>query len=301
MAAILFLAPDDLGEAVLASGALAHVLGEGDTLTLVTSPEAAPLFRAAPGLAAQHVLAPGAGSSWRAWTALMRTRFDLIVDARGGMLGRTLPFARRVALKPPQRVRHLTEDWADALAAERPLAPVLWLDAAARSAAQGLAHDGAPLLLLAPGGAVAAKRWPAERFAAVARRLAGGPLAGARILVLAAAARDALVARAIVSSLEADGVAARDLSAGADLLAAAALSERATLVIGNDNVLTHLAAAAGAPVLTLFGPTDERVRAPVGPRTRTLRALDAGAPMDDLSIDTVEAAALDLLHAGGLR
>ncbi|MBC7769752.1 MAG: glycosyltransferase family 9 protein, partial [Phycisphaerales bacterium] len=129
---------------------------------------------------------------------------------------------------------------------------------------------------------------------------------------LGAASRDAGVTRAIVSSLDADGVRALDLGEGVDLLAAAALMERATLCVGNDNALTHIAAVMGAPTLTLFGPTDERVRAPYGPRVRALRgrsfaeiaalgALDASAAMDDVSIDAVEAAALDLLHAGGLR
>jgi hypothetical protein len=32
-----------------------------------------------------------------------------------------------------------------------------------------------------------------------------------------------------------------------------------------------------------------------------IAALDAGTAMGDISIDAVEAAALDLLHAGGLR
>ena len=104
---------------------------------------------------------------------------------------------------------------------------------------------------------------------------------------------------------------ALDLGAGLDLLAAAALTECATLCLGNDNALTHIAAAMGAPTLTLFGPTDERVRAPYGPRARTLRGrsleaiaaapLDEARAMEDVSIDAVEAAALDLLHAGGLR
>jgi hypothetical protein len=61
--------------------------------------------------------------------------------------------------------------------------------------------------------------------------------------------------------------------------------------------------------LTIFGSTDERVRAPCGPRTRTVRGrsfaevsvLDGGGAMEDVSIDAVEAAALGLLHAGGLR
>lgn len=313
MASVLFLAPADLGEAVLATGALARALRQRDALTVVCAPEAAPLFRAAPGLAAVRELAPNAGvaAKWRLWVDLARRRFDLVLDARGGLLGRALPAGRRVAPKPAAVLRHRTEDWAEALGEERPLALRLWLDDAARAAAAEIA-PGAALIVIAPGGATQDKRWPAERFAAAARRLATGPLANARVLVLGAAARDASITRAIVSGLDADGIAALDCGAGLDLLAAAALMERATLCIGNDNALAHIAAAMGAPTLTLFGPTDERVRAPYGPRARTLRGrsleeiaarpgLDEARAMGDVSTDAVEAAALELLHAGGLR
>src|SRR5262245_24505563 len=313
MAALLFLAPADLGETVLATGAVAHVLRDGDQLTVVCTPDAAPLFRAAPGLADLHEIAANAGLAqrWSGWMELARTRFDLIIDGRGGILGSALPAARRVSLKPGAILRHRSEDWAAALGADRPLAPRLWLDERARAAAATIAPDAA-LLVLAPGGAAENKRWPRDRFAAVARRLVDGPLAGARVAVLAAADRDAAITRAIVSSLDADGVPAADLGEGLDLLAAAALLERATLCLGNDNALAHIAAAMGAPTLTLFGPTDERVRAPYGPRARALRGrsleeiaamstLDEGRAMEDVGIDAVEATALDLLHAGGLR
>lgn len=307
MANVLFLAPADLGETVLATGALAHELHDGDKLTVVCAPDAAPLFRAAPGLIALHQT-----EGLTLWLSLMRTRFDVLIDARNGLLGRTLAAARRLTLKPPERLRHRVEDWAELVGAERGLEPKLWLDETARQRAAEIAPDAAPLIILAPGGVSSAKRWPHERFAAVARRLATGAIANARVLSMGAAPRDAEITRLITSSLDADGVPATDLGAGVDLLAAAALMERATLCLGNDNALTHIAAAVGAPTLTLFGPTDERVRAPYGPRTRTLRGrslehiaaqpeLDGRGAMEDVSIDAVEAAALDLLHAGGLR
>lgn len=307
MANVLFLAPADLGETVLATGALAHEVREGDQLTVVCAPDSAPLFRAAPGLVALHQ-----SEGFALWLNLMRTRFDVLIDARGGLLGRTLNATRRLALKPPERLRHRAEDWAELVGAERGLAPKLWLDEPARQRAAEIAPDATPLIILAPGGASSGKRWPHERFAAVARRLATGAIANARVLSIGAAPRDAEITRSITSSLDADGVPAVDLGAGVDLLAAAALMERATLCLGNDNALTHIAAAVGAPTLTLFGPTDERVRAPYGPRTRTLRGrsleqiaaqpeLDGRGAMEDVSIDAVEAAALDLLHAGGLR
>lgn len=310
MAAILFLAPEDLGEAVLATGALAHGLSDGDPLIVVCEAGARPLFRAAPGLIAIHDLPRRAawGRLWRTRRALSRTRFDLVIDARGGWLGQSLAGAGRVSLKPAAVLRHRTEDWAEAMSAGRALTPKLWIDAPARDAADAAAPG--PVIVLAPGGSDEAKRWPRERFAAVARRLASGPLAQAQVVVLGAAARDAEVTRAVAQSLDADGVAARDLGAKLDLLACAALMERAVLCLGNDNALTHIAAAVGAPTLALFGPTDERVRGPAGARVRTMRgrtleeiAADPSraSAMEAIGIDAVEAAALDLLHAGGLR
>jgi ADP-heptose:LPS heptosyltransferase len=43
---------------------------------------------------------------------------------------------------------------------------------------------------------------------------------------------------------------------------------KARLYIGNDSGISHLAAAAGTPVLALFGPTDPAVWAPRGPNVR---------------------------------
>ncbi|OQW57838.1 MAG: hypothetical protein A4S17_04300 [Proteobacteria bacterium HN_bin10] len=308
MASVLFLAPADLGETVLATGALAHVLGEGDQLTILTGADAAPLFRAAPGLKAKYTI-EGAGDVGPfielAWARRGR-RFDVALDLRGSAASIVIPAKRRIVRAQPKALRHFAEDLSELVGAERTLDPVIWLDQRARAEAAAIAPDAAPVLLLAPGGNAEAKRWPHERFAAVARRLVTGALTGARIVVLSAAPRDAEIAARIVASLDADGVEAS--GAGLDLLGAAALAEGATLCIGNDNALTHIAAAMGAATLTLFGPTDERVRAPRGPRARTLRgtrfeeaALDPSTAMDGIGIDAVEAAALELLHAGGLR
>ncbi|GAM98690.1 ADP-heptose--lipooligosaccharide heptosyltransferase II [alpha proteobacterium U9-1i] len=308
MASILFIAPPDLGEAVLATGALAHVLAEGDVLTISAGPEAAALFRAAP--AVRIWLPRHASLSFALFARFRGARYDVLIDGAESFASRLAPARCRVALQPAPILRHRAEDWAEAVGADRPLAPKLWIDEQARVAAASAAPGSEPLLVLAPAGANRDKIWPAERFAAVARRLASGPLAGARIVFVGAGVRDAEIARAIAQSLDADGVPALDLTGTLDLLAAAALLERATLCIGNDNALTHIAAAVGAPTLTLFGPTDERVRAPYGPRARSLRGRsleEALAPggasslMEDLSVDAVEAAALDLLHAGGLR
>lgn len=50
-----------------------------------------------------------------------------------------------------------------------------------------------------------------------------------------------------------------------------ALMERAGLVITNDSAALHVAGAAGAPVLALFGPTDPAKYGPTGPRGRVIQ------------------------------
>jgi heptosyltransferase-3 len=56
-----------------------------------------------------------------------------------------------------------------------------------------------------------------------------------------------------------------------DLYELACWLARARLYIGNDSGISHLAAAVGAPVLALFGPTDPRIWAPRGPNVRVMR------------------------------
>ncbi len=49
----------------------------------------------------------------------------------------------------------------------------------------------------------------------------------------------------------------------------------AAVYIGNDSGISHLAAAAGVPVVVLFGPTDPNVWAPRGPKVTVLANLDS--------------------------
>ena len=311
---VLFIAPPDPDEAVLASGALAHVLADlGEAaVTVVTPPEAAGLYRALPGLSALH--AWDKNRAFGEWIALALKHatdpFDIVLDLSGAPGGYAIRAHRRIARRTPQALMRRTQEYAALFNTDAPQAPVLWLDQAASDAAAAVADEG-PLLVLAPAGRAQACAWPAENFAAVARRLVGGPLANACIVLLGFA-EDAPVTGAIAASLDADGLAARDLAGELDLLGAGALLERATLALGVDNLWTQIAAVTGAPTLALFGPTDERVRGPYGPRVRTLRGIEFEAAMGlptlaersllaDISVDQVEAAAVELLRAGGLR
>jgi ADP-heptose:LPS heptosyltransferase len=113
--------------------------------------------------------------------------------------------------------------------------------------------DDAPLgpgghAVLHPGAAVAGRRWPPERFAAVARALVRR---GRRVVVSAGPGEEALAKDVIARA----GLPAHALFAGRDLRALARLVRDAGLVVCGDTGLGHLATAFGTPSVLLFGPT----------------------------------------------
>jgi heptosyltransferase-2 len=124
-----------------------------------------------------------------------------------------------------------------------------------------LGIDGTtPLVGLAPGAAYGhAKRWPPDRVAALVGRLREAGTAC--ILVGAAADRDA--GREIESALP-PHASAVNVIGRTDLRLLAGVLAACHAFVSNDSGAMHLAAAVGVPVAAIFGPTDERVTAPIG-------------------------------------
>jgi heptosyltransferase-1 len=150
----------------------------------------------------------------------------------------------------------------DELAPVQPWLPVdpvseAWADAILSSSAQQ------PAVLINPGAGWGAKRWPVERYAAVAQQLIGR---GWRVLVNAGPGEE-LLADAIVQGT---GGAATSLTCTLDQLIA--ITRRVTLVIAGDTGPLHLACALGRPVVGIYGPTDPSRNGPFGTRFQVLRS-----------------------------
>lgn len=127
-------------------------------------------------------------------------------------------------------------------------------------------EQGARIAVLNPGANNPAKRWPAERFGALAAWLASER--ALRVLVNAAP-NEREVAEAVLAAARAVGGPEPVSLAehGQTLGALKAILARARLLVTNDTGPRHLAAAVGTPTVALFGPTDPRwTTLPPGPR-----------------------------------
>jgi ADP-heptose:LPS heptosyltransferase len=124
-----------------------------------------------------------------------------------------------------------------------------------------------------PGADAPARRWPAERFAELARRLRAE---GHRVLVTGGPGEDALVqAVAARAGLPDEDV----LRGGLPFAALSALVAHAALVVSGDTGLAHLAVAHATPSVTLFGPVSPRLWGP--PRLARHTALWKPGPPGD--------------------
>ncbi|HEX5379589.1 MAG TPA: glycosyltransferase family 9 protein [Phenylobacterium sp.] len=103
-----------------------------------------------------------------------------------------------------------------------------------------------PYVVLIPGGSEHRldKRWPADRYGELAKRLHGQ---GYDIVIIGGPPEGA-VARQIQKYVG----TARDLTGRTDFASIALIGAKAALVIGNDTGPLHLAAATGAPTIVLF-------------------------------------------------
>lgn len=262
---ILYIAEADAEEAVLSSGALAHLVEAVPqaTFTVVGSPASAPLFADLPRLQRLITLDRDGRWDWIAlWNQVRETNWGLVVDMRGSTLSGKLRRQRRAVKGRPLPGVHLVEQAARTLQLDEIPAPKLFIGRDAQEAADALIPAGeGPILAIGPGADWIGKRWPADRYAKVVTSLLGegGALAGGRLMIVGEDAdRDA--ARTIRSAFKRDRVI--ELQGRLTRLQTAAALSRAALYLGGDSLWTQLAVAAGVPTVAVFGPSDETLKRP---------------------------------------
>jgi heptosyltransferase-2 len=284
-ARVVVRAPNWLGDAVMALPAMTAVRRTfpRSTLTVAARPAIAPIFEEATSASVDEVLPvepkseirmlrsgrfdlaillPNSfRSAWVARRAGIPHRWGLAASARSALL------TRRV--RPPrgtvhQSARYLALMEGLGMSGTDDLPRISLAGPTAERARSTLSKYGVDpsttLVGFAPGAAYGhAKRWPPPRFAEVIARLNERGV----VCVLVGTSDDRDTGREIESALP---MSARvvNLMGRTDLRLLAGILERCQAFISNDSGAMHLAAALGVPVVAIFGPTDERVTAPLG-------------------------------------
>jgi ADP-heptose:LPS heptosyltransferase len=131
-------------------------------------------------------------------------------------------------------------------------------------------HPLRGVTIVHPGATSAARRWPPERFAAVAR----AERAAGRRVVVTGGPEEALLARRVAAGAGLPSAAV--LAGRTDLGALAALVAAAGRVVCGDTGVAHLATALGTPSVLVFGPTSPEAWGPPPARRDRHRVVWSG-------------------------
>ena len=146
--------------------------------------------------------------------------------------------------------------------------PIAEVESPALVAVRDIVGERRPFALINPGAAWPNKRWPAERFGEVAAFVK--EVRGLPSFVLWGPGEEGL-AGAVV---DASGGAAR-IAPRTGLPDLVALCRAASLMISGDTGPVHIAAAAGTPIVAMFGPTDPHRNGPWFPEDVTISRFGA--------------------------
>jgi ADP-heptose:LPS heptosyltransferase len=294
---ILLITLSNVGDAVMTTPVMAalHHKYPHAFMDIVTDARAAPLFRHCPWR--RDIILKDKQAGWRGLAVLLRrlraTRYDLVVDLRTDGLSLLLRARRRLTRRGARLMAgHAVERHFSVIRQHEQLSgipgPCVWLSPAEQDfAAQALAGlPGNRWLALGPGARWEGKCWPAEDFAALANRLQGD--ADAVILLGSTAERDRCAG--IAANL---AMPCLNLAGKTGLLQATAVLRLARLFIGNDSGLGHMAAAAGTPTVTVFGPGNPQRYHPWHPRARWIQSPTGS--VSDVTVDAVTGQVMALL------
>jgi heptosyltransferase-2 len=154
-----------------------------------------------------------------------------------------------------------------------------WTEEDERRAGQALAAAGRrePFAAVAPGALAPKRRWPADRFAAVADRLAED---GLGIVLVGGPGEQSLAAEVRAAMRQ----PATDLTGTLSIRESGRVLARAAVLVGNDSGPAHVAAAAGTPVVAVWWTPEsgdpDHASAPgrFGPRGPSVRTVLPEAP-----------------------
>src|SRR5260221_6572240 len=170
---ILFVPANRLGDAVLSTGLLDHLIRTypAARITVACGPVAEGVFQRMPNLDRIIVVSKlPFGRHWLPlWSFAVTRWWDLVVDIRGSALSWLIPTLHRAVMRPGSG--HKTEQLAQVLRVSPEPLPVAWFGPEDIARVAGLMPVGRPVIVLAPTANWLPKVWSEERFVARFQRL----------------------------------------------------------------------------------------------------------------------------------
>ena len=207
------------------------------------------------------------------WLAGIPRRIGFRRDGRGWLLTDPIAPPRPAEIPRHERFYYLELLRRAGMLESLPADAAIQLEGAAEARLAGEVRFSrmgwtAPVVGVSPGAAFGgAKRWPPDRFAEAAARVASA-LGG--VVAVFGSTNERPVAQFVADGLSAHKVDARNFAGETTLGEFIELAAACRMFLTNDSGAMHVASALGVPTVAVFGPTDPEATGPLGLMSRVV-------------------------------
>ena len=266
---ILFICSNLIGDTILSSGAINHIINQNQEakLTFVVGPTAAPLLKNYKNI--ENIIIFKKRKLNLHWLDILQKtysiKWDIIVDFRSSALSLLLKNNKKYIFKKLHSIHHIQQlNSSFGFECSNLLIPTS--DDEANKVNNHLDNSFKHVVIF-PGGNWTPKLWSAENYNETMKLLIDKYNKVKFILVGSLKEKDKfynLLTKDIKENLIIDLF-------GYNLTLTSAYMKKSDIFIGNDSGLMHLAVASKLRVISLFGPTNNTVYGPLGDKNVVIR------------------------------
>ena len=259
---ILFICSNLIGDMILSSGVIKHFIEQNKhaKLTFVIGPTAAPLLKNYNNI--ENIIVFKKRKFNLHWLDIFqktcRTKWNIVVDFRSSAISHILRKNKKYIFKKHQNIHHIEQlNSSFGFNCANLFIPIS--DEEKNTADHDLDRSFKHIVIF-PGGNWTPKVWSADNFNEIMRLLLDKYNKIKFILVGSFKEKDKFYNK-LITSIHEDLII--DLF-GYNLTLTSAYMKKSNIFIGNDSGLMHLAVANKLRVISLFGPTNDKIYGPCG-------------------------------------
>ncbi len=280
---ILFICSNLIGDMILSSGVIRHFIDQNKDakLTFVIGPTAAPLLKNYKNI--ENIIIFKKRKFNLHWLDIFqktyRTKWNIVVDFRSSAISHILKNNKKYIFKKHQNIHHIEQlNSSFGFNCSNLFIPIS--DEEKNKADHDLDKSFKHIVIF-PGGNWAPKVWSADNFNEIMRLLLDKYNKIKFILVGSLKEKNKFYNK-LIAGIQEDLII--DLF-GCDLTLTSAFMKKSNIFIGNDSGLMHLAVANKLRVISLFGPTNDKIYGPCGIDDIVIRTSESLNYFKSLKID----------------
>ena len=280
---ILFICSNLIGDTILSSGAINYFVDQNKDakLTFVVGQTAAPLLKNYNNI--ENIIVFQKRKLNLHWFDIFkktcRTKWNIVVDFRSSAISHLLRNNKKYIFKKHQNIHHIEQlNSSFGFNCSNLFIPI---NDEEKNKADNDLDTSFKHIVIFPGGNWPPKVWSADNFNEIMRLLLDKYNKIKFILVGSLQEKNKFYNK-LIKGIQEDLII--DLF-GYDLTLTSAYMQKSNIFIGNDSGLMHLAVANKLRVISLFGPTNDKIYGPYGSDDIVIRTVESLDHFKSLKID----------------